>query len=625
MARTHAQQFGYETLPRAVFGDPLAFTRAVANGDASRALAALWEQAGAELAPIARMPGAGFAARLERRGLYVTAIVAPPPPRASGDPAVIAIIGRGDGVGRLSTVAYYVLELVLDQAAGSPRFRIVSRTGLEERGAVWNDGPLPDPRCLADHVFELYCGRTPEARTEAAELPAWYWWYAHGGASAMRAFDEAVNEAERFEAVRAAPILLLPEIADAAESYVGETSARRLRELRPHLRRATSLASSWHGVVELLANASAGPAALNAARALPLIAEAHQYGAITRAQAYGLEATVRAKLASLGVDARDNYALSEELFAAARDAERSSRLARGSEPPPISAQDQVWKPLFLDETELPGCVRGEHDEPLLSCEPIFLAHGGLRAGYAMWSGDESSPMARVLDTRWVFRTAAGAAGFVRAVATALGHGRPPLPAPQLGDDALAFGDDMAIAGTNRTHVVVVRVGRVVARLQASEGAHAAASRQSLHAAMLHPLANKIVQRARQGLAAYWIAVAYPTNAVAALVHSPGYDATRLLQKYPLLACPELPSALAVQGEPYARAAASLASFQAQLRAHRWATYREAMFALVRALLATDMGDPRVNAAHAHEIVTELRHLDPDPVWSQLDAECRARG
>ncbi len=70
---------------------------------------------------------------------------------------------------------------------------------------------------------------------------------------------------------------------------------------------------------------------------------------------------------------------------------------------------------------------------------------------------------------------------------------------------------------------------------------------------------------------------------------------------------------------------ALASFQAQLRAHRWNAYRAAMLALVRALLATDMGDPRVNVAHAHEIVTELRYLDGDPVWTQLDAACRARG
>jgi hypothetical protein len=61
-----------------------------------------------------------------------------------------------------------------------------------------------------------------------------------------------------------------------------------------------------------------------------------------------------------------------------------------------------------------------------------------------------------------------------------------------------------------------------------------------------------------------------------------------------------------------------------VRAHRFAAYRDAMRALTRALLETDMGDPRVNAAYAHEIVSELRHLDPDPVWAQLDALCRAR-
>jgi len=171
----------------------------------------------------------------------------------------------------------------------------------------------------------------------------------------------------------------------------------------------------------------------------------------------------------------------------------------------------------------------------------------------------------------------------------------------------------------------VRIGRVVARVQATEGIYAASSRQVLHAATLHPLAHKIEQRARKGLAAYWIAVAYPTNAVPALLHSKGHDAAQLLEKYPILAHPELPGAMSTFDELYVDAAAALANFQAQVRAHRWVTYRQAMMRLVRILLDSDMGDPRVNAAHAQEIVTELRYLDPDPIWTQLDAECPARG
>jgi hypothetical protein len=267
-------------------------------------------------------------------------------------------------------------------------------------------------------------------------------------------------------------------------------------------------------------------------------------------------------------------------------------------------------------------VRAEHDETFSASEPTFIAHGGLRAGYAAWAADEASPMARILDARWVFRTAGAASSFMAAAA--LGAGLPMLPAPALGDETLAFGDD-GTTGGRRTHAIVMRIGRVVARLQVFEGAYAAASRHILHAAMLHPLAQKAVLRARQGLSQYWILVASPTNAVPALVHSPGYNAAQLLSKYPLLAHPELPTSLAMMGDDYVPVARALAAFQAQLRAHRWATYRDAMLALVRALLASDMGDPRVNVAHAYEIVYEMRCLDPDPIWIQLDAQCRAHG
>src|SRR5215831_6498709 len=124
MAASHAQRFANEVLPRALLADPLAFTRAIVAGEAASVLAQLWEQAGSELAPAHRADGAGLAASLELRenGLYVTAIVAPPPPRDTGDPALIAIVGRGNGTDKLTTVAYYVLELVLD---ASVRFKLV--------------------------------------------------------------------------------------------------------------------------------------------------------------------------------------------------------------------------------------------------------------------------------------------------------------------------------------------------------------------------------------------------------------------------------------------------------------------------------------------------------------------
>ena len=618
MTLPHAQQFANHTLPRAVFADPLAVARAIDAGEAPQLLGALWDQTGEQLVPIARMPNTGFTATIERRGSYTMIMIVPPAPRVPGDAALIAIIARGDGVTKMLTVGYYVLELALD-AERLPRFEMVSRGSADDKGSRWTDGPLPDGKWFGANAFELYTGHTPMPQLGIPELPFWWWWHGFDGAGALRVFTDAKDETERFDAVRAAPILLLPEIADAAAIFVDPAPAERLRELRPFLLKATSLASAWQDVVRRLASSSLGNAPANTLRTLPLIAEAAKHGSLTEAQGFELESSVRGRLAALGVSRAENLEAAERLL----DAARTPRPKPASIPPLFATEDPVWLPLFLDESDLPGHLRGERDDVRMTNDPTFLAHRGVRAGYAVWGSDESSAMARIIDTRWVFRTAMFAHQFMRSFAHLLADGLPALPAPILGDDVLAFGDQTV--GNRRSHVIFTRIGRVVARVQATEGIYAAASRQVLHAAMLHPLGHKIVQRAQRGLAAYWLAVAYPTNAVPALLHSKGHDAAQLLDKYPLLAHPELPGAMSTFDETYAEAAAALANFQAQVRAHRWGTYRQAMMRLVRALLDSDMGDARVNAAHAHEIVNELRYLDPDPIWTQLDAECQARG
>src|SRR5689334_13846197 len=109
MARTHGQQFANDTLPRAVRADGRALTRPSDAGEAANSLAALWGEAGEHIVPVARGANTGFAAVVERHGRYTIAIITPPPPRGAGDAALIATIGRGDGISRLSTVGYYVL------------------------------------------------------------------------------------------------------------------------------------------------------------------------------------------------------------------------------------------------------------------------------------------------------------------------------------------------------------------------------------------------------------------------------------------------------------------------------------------------------------------------------------
>lgn len=621
MARTHAQQFANHTLVQAVLADPLKVVAPIAAGDLS-GLEAIWEAAALDVSPIARVKAVGLTATLERHGLYTSVIVTPPAPRESGDPAAIMIVGRGDGSSRLSAVGCYVLSVAIDPKSFAMTFTLVSRNGQDEKSEVKVEGPLPDHRWLAEYAFALYSGTEPVRRDTTGEipvLPGWYWWYALEAAGPMQQFAEARDEEERFAVVRRSPALLLPEIADAAEIYVGAKPAKKLRELRPYLRRDRSLEPTWQALVDKLCVTGGPSPGAHTSRALPIVQEAREHGAIPLAHGYELEAVVRCKLVALNIDPKENDAIARKLSIAARAAAADVDTAIQA---PVATEDPMWIPLFLDETELQNCACTGIDESLAVHDPTFFSCAGLRAGSAVWTGDETSALAHVIDSRFVFRTPSAAARYLHEAGPLLADIFAPLPTPQIGDDTRAYGGE---ANGRRVQVLVLRVGRVIARLQVSEGGYAASQRQVLHAAMLNPLANRIVKRVREAQAHYWLAVAQPANTVAHLLHSPGYDAARLLDRCPMLAHAELPNAMLVLGDKYEPVARSLANFQAQLRAHRWQTYRGAMLALGRMLLETDVGDPFVNAAYAYEIAAEMANLDGDPVWMQLAADCQARG
>lgn len=652
MGRTHAQQFANVVLAGRVYADPLGSVRALAT-DAGGMLTALWEEAAAELPPIARMPAAGLAATVEPVGRYAIAVITLPPPRDANDPVLVAVTGRGDGTTKLSTLAYSTLELS-SLGPGTPTFGIYSLSSPDMRART-ADGPLPDPRWFAEHAMELYSGRLPGPNTGVPTLPFWYWWFAFDGASAFRLFNMARDDADRFEAVRKAPILLMPEITMAIETYSGTAYANKLREVRPFITRDKAMSDAWKAAINLIARAKYAPPATTIPLALPLVTEAREGGALSNVEGWEIEANLRAGLAGLGIDAHANAVRAHELHAAAQEA-LAPRARRGSMMP-AQVEDPMGNALFLDETDLPDHQPIEHNDTFASIDPTFLAHGGLRARYVIWTGGEWSAMSRIIDARWVFRTPGAAAHFMTVMAPAFGEGAPPLPAPKVGDQALAYGDDSG--HVRRTHIIAVRMGRVVLRLKAIEGADAVASRQMLHAHLLYPLAGKATVRAHTAQLRYWLALEYPTNSIGALVHTPGQDVARLLPKYPLLAFGEIPDGIRLRGEDkraeleedlaktlalegdarkreaatqavakeldkFKTAADTLANFQAQLRAHRYSAYRDAMLALVRTLLASDMCNSRVNAAYAHEIVSELAHIDRDPVWAELDAVCRSR-
>lgn len=597
MSRSHGHRFANEALPETVFDNPLAFARTLASQrQGLQLLASAWDRAGGRLAAADRVSRSGLTASVAPRGAYTVITIAVPPPRELGDPAAIVVVGTGDGATRFDAVHYFILELAVHTASGEARFVVVARDAHAEHGTPLGDGPAPDLAWFADHACELVA-RRPAPPPRIPTVPAWYWWHAFRGADAMRAFLAASDHEQQLAVAQRAPVLLLPELAEAADVFLtgGATSAE-LRAFQAQLRRDERFGPTCHVLATLLANARTGSVPANLARALAILQEARAYGA-DRARSYAIEADVHDQLAAIGIDVRANHETAQRLreLAAAPAGPEPRRLARGSSGP--AHGDPTWTALFLDESELPQHARVEDrraEEP---------PPGALHAGYVAWSAPTGE---RLADMRWLFATAAAADAFVRGALAVIGDGLPTLPAPQLGDTALAFGHHAA-------QVVVVRAGRAVAKLCAV-GAHLAPQQ-------LIPLARRAAQRAQWLLARYWLAVGRASDAAMLFARSPS---PRLLADYPILALPELPAAIETLGEAYAPAARALWQLQADLRGRAWQAHREAMHALVRTLLDDRASDPRVNAAHAAVLVAEMRRLDSDPCWAQLDAECRAR-
>jgi hypothetical protein len=320
---------------------------------------------------------------------------------------------------------------------------------------------------------------------------------------------------------------------------------------------------------------------------------------------------------------RANYEAAQKLqaIAGAPPAEPQRRMARGSVAPQQRGNDPTWTSLFLDNAELPYFTKRE--EQAIVNDATFSFSGGTRAGYVAWIGQESWPMWHVVDTRWLFPTTDAADQYLRTVMPVIGDGLPTLHAPQLGDVALAFGG----AEPGHTHgtryaaqCLVIRVGRLVMKLFVVEGPTACASGTPLDETAMLALAHRAIARAQWMLSRYWLTVGRGSDAATMFAQMPN---ARLFTEYPILALPEFPAAMATLGDAYAPHAQVLWQIQTQLRSQQWSVHRDATRALVRTLLDDRASDQRVNAAHAYALIHEMRKLDPDPMWAQLEAECRA--
>lgn len=428
-----------------------------------------------------------------------------------------------------------------------------------------------------------------------------------GGADAMRAFC-AAREQDAWNVVHQHPILLLPEVVDAADQVLGPSRATvGLRQMHGSLRGTPYFVSFHRLLATMLGDARVGSPRANLERALAVMAEVR--GAIAELGAPGAELE--------HVDACE-----------ARLRARSATLGSGGMAAPAAAPvDPAWSALLLDGNELPGF---RCDEPAIAIpqaeDYVFTRQGGVASASEIWLGNDGSPVYRIVDTRWLFPSARAAIAFVQAILPTTGDGLASVPMRSLGDAAYAWGSVLpvrAVRPRDSRQIALVRVGRLVAKLQVVEGPNASRQFQTLVHAMVLPYLEAIVQRGRRALSRYWLAVARGAEAAEQYIQTPARRAPQLFSQYPILLLPEFSSSMAWLGDTHRAAAESLVVLQGSLK-NDWRAYRDVLRALVRALLDEPAGQPVVNADAALALVVSHRSLDPDYSWAAIEAECRAR-
>jgi hypothetical protein len=432
-----------------------------------------------------------------------------------------------------------------------------------------------------------------------------YWWPVCRGEEAVRVFL-AAPEAEAWRILEHHPVLLLPELVDAAERTLGRSRALDgLREMHHALRGSTAFAPYHRLLVAALARERRGSRRVNLERALAVLGEVR-------------------RASDDPADERIEHALRAELAAVIRVPAARPAAAPASEP---VARPPDAQALFLDDGELPGLTRG-NDRRTTNANPhdrTYATHSGIAAGFVEWLGDPAAPVHRVVDARWVFASSKAARAYFESPATQL-LARDSLRNPAvlaIGDGAHAWDGARSGPAGRARQCVLFRVDRVVARLDVSEGPGTAQALQALHRAHVLPFAEAVVRRIRRVLAAYWLAIGRGVAAANAFVQAPPRTADRLFADYPILLLPEFPTAMAALGEAHRAAAERLAVLQGTARGN-WQAYRDLLRALVRGLLDETAGEPRINADAALRLASAHRRLDADPAWTQLEAECSQR-
>jgi hypothetical protein len=459
-------------------------------------------------------------------------------------------------------------------------------------------------------------------QTQTEPNPLEYWWQLCGGAELLHAFS-AAPESEAWSVVERSPVLLLPELVDAAEQVLGPSRATAgLRQMQQALRGTPYFAPYHRLLVQVLAGERRGAPRTNLQRALAVMSE-------VRAVATEADRATDDQICSALRTALDAM-MDGGAAAAAAAAPVAAALAVGSGPVSAASSEPAMARLFLDESDLRGFVRCG-DRRGAGAEPgdrVLRAQGGTCAGSVEWSGHDEWAMHRVVETRWLFPSSKAAKAYLEDSATLMiaGEQLPRVSAPAIGDGAYAWG----VTQPGRTpppgqsrQIVMFRAGRVVGKLHVTEGPRAPQVFQRLSQEMLLPYLDVAVRRARWELSQYWLAIARATEAVNRFVQEPPRRAGSLFAEYPILLLPELPTAMASLGQAHRAAAERLVGLHGALKSD-WSAYRGVLRALVRTLLDEPHGDPRVNADAALELVIAHRRLDSDFAWAAVEAECRER-
>jgi hypothetical protein len=168
---------------------------------------------------------------------------------------------------------------------------------------------------------------------------------------------------------------------------------------------------------------------------------------------------------------------------------------------------EAYLKLFLDENDVPQGMNQSQDSRTRGADPNdreFVNCRGENSGLAVWIAEETAPVWRLVDIRWVFSSERDADAYHRNTLHINCEGEPMVQdAPLVGIDCQVFGgtkSDYSLyqltgsATSISQFYYIFRVGRVVAKLYVAEGEMAWQSGVRLHAGMVKELADKIAWR-----------------------------------------------------------------------------------------------------------------------------------